>query len=120
MENWTVGQIIGTITLIAGAITALGVIFKKIGSALTRWVQIQLAPVNDKLLGISEQMTEMEKNRVMDFITQYLADVERGIATDDEERKRFWENYDLYTSPAIKGNSYIHEKVERLKREGKL
>lgn len=118
MENWTVGQIIGTITLIAGAITAVGVITKKAGSGITKWLQIQLAPINTKLIELSDKTTEADKNRAMDFIVRFLADVEQGATIDEEEKKRFWENYDLYIG--LGGNSYIHSKVERLKSEGKL
>lgn len=118
MENWTVGQIIGTLTLIAGGITALGVITKKLGEKITHWLQIQLAPINTKLIELSDQATEADKNRAMDFIVRFLADVEQGATIDEEEKKRFWENYDLYTS--LGGNSYIHGKVERLKGEGRL
>ena len=118
MENWTVGQILGTLTAIAGGLTALGIISKKIGKAITKWLQLQLAPINTKLIELSDQTTENDKNRAMDFIVRFLADVEQGATIDEEEKKRFWENYDLYTS--LGGNSYIHSKVERLKSEGKL
>lgn len=118
MENWTVGQIIATLTAIAGGITALGVITKKAGGVITKWLQVQLAPINKKLTELSQQTTENDKNRAMDFIVRFLADVEQGATIDAEEKKRFWENYDLYVS--LGGNSYIHSKVERLQKEGKL
>lgn len=118
MESWTVGQIIGTLTLIAGGITALGVIAKKGSEAVTRWFQHQLAPINTKLEKLDEKATVADKNRAMDFIVRFLADVEQGAPIDEEEKKRFWENYDLYTS--LGGNSYIHSKVEKLEKEGKL
>lgn len=118
MENWTVGQILGTVTAIAGGLTALGVISKKAGSAITQWLQAQLIPINRKLSELSQQTTKNDKNRAMDFIVIFLANVEQGTIVDEEEKKRFWENYDLYTS--LGGNSYIHSKVERLKKEGKI
>ncbi len=118
MENWTVGQILGTITAIAGGLTALGVITKKAGGVITKWLQVQLAPINNKLIELALQTTENDKNRAMDFIVRFLADVEQGAEVDAEEKKRFWENYDLYVS--LGGNSYIHSKVERLQKEGKL
>lgn len=118
MEDWTVGQILATLTAIAGGLTALGVIAKKAGSAITKWLQLQLAPINTKLIELSDQATENDKNRAMDFIVRFLADVEQGATIDEEEKKRFWENYDLYIG--LGGNSYIHSKVERLKSEGKL
>ena len=118
MENWTVGQILATLTAIAGGLTALGVIMKKAGGAITKWLQLQLAPINTKLIELSDQTTENDKNRAMDFIVRFLADVEQGATIDEEEKKRFWENYDLYIS--LGGNSYIHSKVERLKKEGKI
>ena len=118
MENWTVGQIIGTLTAIAGGLTALGVITKKAGGAISKWLQVQLSPINKKLTELSHQITENDKSRAMDFIVRFLADVEQGAIVDAEEKKRFWENYDLYVS--LGGNSYIHSKVERLQKEGKL
>lgn len=118
MEDWTVGQIIGTLTLIAGGLTALGVITKKACGMIAKYLQAQLAPINTKLDKLSHQTTENDKNRAMDFIVRFLADVEQGATIDAEEKRRFYENYDLYVS--LGGNSYIHSKVERLQKEGKL
>lgn len=118
MEGWTVGQILGALTAIAGGLTAIGVISKKAGGAITRWLQVQLKPINEKLSELSIQTTENDKNRAIDFIVRFLADVEQGATIDEEEKKRFWENYDLYTS--LGGNSYVHSKVEKLKKEGKI
>lgn len=118
MEAITVGQIAAGIALVAGIITGCGVIGKKASGVFAVWFQKQLAPINTKLTDLSNQATLADKNRAMDFIVRFLADVEQGQPIDEEEKKRFWENYDLYVS--LGGNSYIHGKTERLKAEGKL
>ena len=46
------------------------------------------------------------------------ADVEQNKIIDEVEKERFYETYEHYTK--LGGNSYIHDKVESLKKAGKL
>lgn len=52
------------------------------------------------------------------YIVCFLADVEQGEPIDQDELHCFWDNYELYK--AMGGNSYVHDKVEKLKAQGKL
>ena len=49
---------------------------------------------------------------------QCLARVELNMPMPEIEKERVWESYGRYRE--LGGNSYIKEKVEKLKQEGKL
>lgn len=114
MEAWTVGGIVAALALIAGLIKSVDAISKKAGELFER----ALAPTNSKLNQLSGKVDAANIERAKDFIVRFLADVEQGEPVSEEEIKRFWENYDLYTSNGY--NSYVHEKVDKLKQAGKL
>ena len=52
------------------------------------------------------------------YIVPFLARLERGEAVSDIEVERFHEEYTWYTEHG--GNSYIKDKVQKLRNEGKL
>lgn len=53
-----------------------------------------------------------------DYLVLFLARLERGEPVDNIEVERFHERYTFYTEHG--GNSYIKDKVEKLKKDGKL
>ena len=53
----------------------------------------------------------------MNFLVNFLADVENGDEKDDVQTKRACEVYDHYVKD-LHGNSYIHDKWTRVMIEG--
>ena len=52
------------------------------------------------------------------YLVTFLAEVSRGEEKDETEIMRFWEEYGHYKNKG--GNSYVHRKVEELKKRGLL
>lgn len=114
MEGWTLGDIIGWLGMIAGAITSAGIVYKAIAYAFCKANK----PIMDKLEALERKHDLSDREHAKNYIVRFLADVEQGEPIDKDELHCFWDNYTLYQN--MGGNSYIHEKVERLKAQGKL
>lgn len=118
MNGITLGEIAMAIALFAGIITGLAVICKQISKAVNHWHLEAMTPVLEKLDGISTRLRAVEIDNCKNYIVNFLSKVEAGDSITNDALRRFWENYNLYQG--LGGNSYIHEWVERLKRDDKL
>lgn len=108
MENITLGQISKILLFIVefvGVIVTIILAMKKI-------LKAQFKPINEKI-------DKLDKNQCRNYLVDFLADVEIGITKEDTQIKRAYEVYDHY-SIDLHGNSYIHDKWEKLKKEGKI
>ena len=85
--------------------------------------EILLANFNEKIDKMTNDLkTEIKKvdeSCSKNFLVQFLQRVEENEKIDEVEYERFYEVYDHYTND-LKLNSYIHRKVEKLEKEGKL
>ena len=108
MENITLGQISKALLFIA----ELGGVIITIVLAMKKILKTQFKPINEKI-------DKLDKNQCRNYLVDFLADVEMGISKDDTQIKRAYEVYDHY-SIDLHGNSYIHDKWEKLKKEGKI
>lgn len=120
INSITVGDIIAFILGLAGVIGACGVIFKFGFKAFSKAIEKAMKPTNDRLDDMANQIADVDMSQCKNFLVRFLADVEQGNKIDEIEKERFYETYEHYTSPKLKGNSYIKEKVESLKKAGKL
>lgn len=68
---------------------------------------------------IQKSIRKVDEECTKNFLVSFLKEVERGELIDDVERERFYEAYDHYTNQ-LHLNSYIHKKVDKLEKEGKL
>ncbi len=102
LENVTLGQISDILLFLAefvGVIVTIIIAMKKI-------LNKQLNPITDKI-------DKLDTNQCRNYLVDFLADIEQGIKKDETQVKRAYEVYDHY-SKDLKGNSYIHDKWERL------
>lgn len=135
MNKVTLGQVWEIIVWVAGAIGVLSVIvglgikvhkiFKRnrhneISEIVKTAISSEMTPMNSEISNLKDAVKANELGSCKNFLVRFLADVEQGQAIDEIELERFYEVYGRYTSPELDGNSYIHEKVERLKAQGKL
>ena len=111
MEWLTVGQVVAAVAALAGFVKGVEYLWRKARAATTKWVQGMLAPINQKL-------DDVDMGACKDFLVDFLSDVEQGKEMDEVMKERFYERYSHYK--ALGGNSYIHDKVERLKKAGKI
>lgn len=118
MGEITIGDIFEWVKVIAAFITGATVIYKLVSSAFKKSLDNALSPLNQKLDELERKHDLSDREQAKNFIVRFLADVEQGEPIDKDELHCFWDNYELYK--AMGGNSYIHDKVEKLKAQGKL
>ena len=108
MENITLGEIFHALKFIIEFVGIVGTIL--IGSK--KIINKQLEPINKKIIKIDE-------NQCRNYLVDFLADIDNGIKKDDVQIKRAYEVYEHYTNELHK-NSYIHDKWEKARKEGKI
>lgn|SRR5574344_2753219 len=122
MEQITLEQLIHFITMVAGVITGGGIIYGFWSNQMKEKVAEQLEPINNKLDKINDLLTTVQYDNCKNYIVEYLAKYDcvgnNCPVITTEETQRFWENYRTYED--LGGNSYVHNKVEKLKSDGKL
>lgn len=65
---------------------------------------------------LRKEVDKVDMQQTKNFLTRTLADIERGTKLTEVEELRFKETYQWYIDH--KGNTYIKDKYEELKREG--
>ena len=88
------------------------------GSAIAIVVAVKKA-ISEGFKPIDEKITKVDKNATMNYIVARLDEIDKGNKLDGVSKKRFYEEYEHYVKD-LKGNTYIHDEFERLKKEGKL
>ena len=111
-ETITLGQLSIALVFILGLWTSIETITKKISKAFDDSLDKKLKPLNDKL-------DKVDKNATTNYLVRCFGALDKGEKLEGAYRKRFIEQYQHYTDD-LKGNSYIKEEYERLKKEGKL
>ena len=118
-----IGQIVAIIAAtVAGLVAFLkGIEYLggKISRAAMKWFEHGLEPVNRKLDGLDRKLADVDLSACKNFLVRFLSDVEQGNPIDEVEKERFYETYQHYTDD-LHQNTYIHDKVESLKKQGKL
>lgn len=126
MFNMPVGEFIGVILAgVAGLVALIKGIEYLVGKAsraVHKWFSEGLEegfkPVNQKLVELDNSTKDLRLSVCKNYIVRFLSDLEQGQPVDEVERQRFYENYDTYIS--LGGNSYLRDKVERMRQEKKL
>nr|DAR58104.1 MAG TPA: hypothetical protein [Caudoviricetes sp.]DAS56693.1 MAG TPA: hypothetical protein [Caudoviricetes sp.] len=124
-----VEDITAFISVVAGVITGGLVIFKFVNSIVQKWICSLLKPVNDRidesnriimarLDANAEELKQMQLEQYKNFLTRYLADIERDTELTEIELERFNDIYTKYDN--LGGNSYVHRKIDKYKEQGKL
>lgn len=124
-----VEDITAFISVVAGVITGGLVIFKFVNSIVQKWICSLLNPVNDRidesnriimarLDANAEELKQMQLEQYKNFLTRYLADIERDTELTEIELERFNDIYTKYDN--LGGNSYVHRKIDKYKEQGKL
>ena len=62
---------------------------------------------------LSSRLDDVSMDECKNFLVSAIGDIDSGREVDSVELQRFWELYDFYTMHG--GNSYIREKVNKLK-----
>ncbi len=118
MENISLGQILAIISFLSvfiGAITAL-ITFSK------TFISKILKPINQKIDHLEEVSSKNRNNIELELIKMilinFINDIEQGIQKSPIQKKNAYELFDRYHE--LGGNSYVHDRWEKLIQEGKL
>ena len=82
-------------------------------------VEEQFKSVSGAIEGITDKLRIIDKETCKNFLVRCIADIERGDSLSETEMQRFKEQYDHYRED-LHQNTYLKDKVEKLKAEGKL
>ena len=118
MEQITLGDIATWAAFIAAFAGSVGTIVAAVRKTIKKLFDEQTKDINARLDRQEAAIKKVDLENCKNFLVSYLAKVEREGATDEIETARFWEEYQHYTDNG--GNSYIKEKVAKLKQQGKL
>lgn len=106
LENLKVADLINTIILLASFIGAIGVIQK--------WT---VEKINKMFNPINEKLSDERMDRLKHDIVNFMCEAENGTLSE-EQKILLHEEYDEYVK--LGGNSYVHEKWEKLEKEGRI
>ena len=113
MDNITLGQISNLMVWLLGFGGSTVAIVTAVKKAIAKGFE----PIERKI-------DEVDKNATKNYLVSTISQVDRDGWIDSASKIRFYEQYEHYTKPVkdggLGGNTYIHDEVERLKKEGKL
>ncbi len=123
IQNLTLEQISAALLFIVALIGGVKYLKKEIRNGIKEFLNKELdarfKTVNDKLDDMRDTINDLDVYTTKNFLVRFLSDVEREDYIYEQEKQRFWEEYDHYIDD-LDENSYIKEWVEQLKKEGKL
>lgn len=118
MESITIGEVGLFVTFVVGLISGFAYLRTHIKGVIQNSLKPDFDGIRSEIGSLKRHIDEVDQENCKNFLVTFLADVERGNEMDEVELMRFWEEYEHYIKSG--GNSYIKEKVEKLKAENKL
>lgn len=117
MENISIGQLAKDLAFLVGLISSVIYLKKGTIKGIASVIDERLDPIKKEVEILKK---ETSKNNLSSIKTDLinlmeLADKEK---ISPEQKMRSYELYDFYCTHG--GNSYVHDKWERLKKEGKI
>ena len=118
MENITLGQlatIISFVSVFIGTIISL-ITFSK------NFINKILRPINEKIEHLEKismkSRNDIELELIKMILVNFINDIEHGIEKSSIQKQNAYELYDRYKT--LGGNSYIHDRWEKLIKEEKI
>jgi hypothetical protein len=108
MADITLEQIRDFVLWIVAFGTATLTIVKAVRTAIAKGFE----PINKKI-------DVVDMNATKNYLVQQIGEIDRNGYLDGATKVRFYEQLQHYEKD-LHGNSYIHDEVERLKKENKL
>lgn len=149
MEGITLGQISSVLAFIVGLISAIEFLFARIKkwfktalngeihalkNELTENSKTEIHSIKKELKDeimdlklnvkndiepIKQELKDSRVDNLKNFIVRCLDDMDKGNSLGTTTKERLYESLDLYSNK-FKQNSYVHARVEKLEKEGKL
>ena len=118
MESITIGEIGLFITFVVGLISGGAYLKSQMKGWVSKSLKGDFDDIRKDISGLNDRINVVDQENCKNFLVRFLADVEQGRQIDEVVLMRFWEEYEHYVAGG--GNSYIKDKVEKLKSAGKL
>lgn len=106
MDNITLGQIKDVVLFLVALIGGISSLY----ALLMKGIKLQLQPIKDDI-------RDEKKERLKSDLTTFMFLAEHGELSNDQ-RLRAHEEYDMYIK--MGGNSWVKERMEDLKKKGKI
>lgn len=113
MEKITLGEIAKILTFIVALMGSITYLKKAIIDALNK----QLEPIKKEIKGVKDETSKNNLSSIKTDLINLMELADKEIIST-EQKMRSYELYDFYSEHG--GNSYVHDKWERLKKEGKI
>ena len=117
MENISIGQLAKDLAFLVGLISSVVYLKKGTIKGIASVIDERLDPIKKEVENLKE---ETSKNNLSSIKTDLINLMELADKKEisPEQKMRSYELYDFYCTHG--GNSYVHDKWERLKKEGKI
>ena len=117
MESLTLGELAKALTFLMGLIGSIKYIKNGTVKSVSKVIDNRLEPIRKEIKDLRE---ETSKNNLSSIKTDLinLMELTYKEKVSPEQKMRSYELYDYYCKHG--GNSYVHDKWERLKKENKL
>lgn len=117
MENITLGQIASVVAFLGAFIGGVIVLFKYIKTCLKGVFKEEFTDIKKEISSLRKDFNNHTIEALKRDLVNLMCNAEQERITE-EQKKLAHELYDVYVSAG--GNSYVHDKWEKLKKEGKI
>ena len=117
LENLTLGQVCEWILWIGGFIGGVKYLKKVLTESLEKMIDIKLKPIKTQVDELNKKTNKNNLESIKTDLINLMELMDKGTISI-EQKIRAHELYDYYCSHG--GNSYVHDKWEVLKKEGKV
>ena len=117
MENITLGEIAKTLAFIVALIGSVVYLKKGTITGLAKVIDNRLEPIKKEIKEVKEETTKNNLSSIKTDLINLMELADRKEISA-EQKMRSYELYDYYSQHG--GNSYVHDKWERLRKEGKI
>lgn len=117
MENLTLGQICEWVLWLGGFIGGVAYLKKVLTKSLEDMMDKKLKPINEKVDKLDYKTSKNNLESIKTDLINLMELMDKGTISI-EQKIRAHELYDYYCNHG--GNSYVHDKWEVLKKEGKI
>lgn len=117
MENITLGEIAKVLAFVVGIIGSVLYLKKGTVKGLSKVINEELEPIKKEIKEVKEETAKNNLSSIKTDLINLMELADKGTIST-EQKIRSYELYDYYSQHG--GNSYVHDKWEKLKKEGKI
>lgn len=117
MENLTLGELAKVLTFLIGLIGSIKYIKNGTVKSISKVIDNRLEPIKKEIKDLREETSKNNLSSIKTDLINLMELADKEIIST-EQRIRAHELYDYYCRHG--GNSYVHDKWERLIKENKL